>query len=120
MSLKRAFLNPAKLADSNQQGATMKDLLKSYCIRAHEASRACDNYTCAAGFKLGHNDPRHQRNNEREKYREIMRFPENIGFIPVAIFTIGVTQRLLVSLMCAFVLRAGTYLVTKAEGGMKK
>ena len=92
----------------------MKELLKTYSIRAHEVSRACDNYTCAAGFKLGHTDPyRHHRNNEREKYREIMRFPENIGLIPVAIFSIGVTWRLMISLVCASVLRVGTWVLNK-------
>ncbi len=30
----------------------MKELLKAYAIRAHEASRACDNYACAAGRRL--------------------------------------------------------------------
>ena len=94
----------------------MLTLLKNYSIRAHEAARACDNYTCAAGFKLGHTDrERHTRNNEREKYREIMRFPENIGSIPVAIFSMGVTQRLLVSLICAFMLRAGTYVLGRMD-----
>lgn len=99
----------------------MKELLKTYSIRAHEASRACDNYTCAAGFKIGHPNPhQHLRNNEREKYREIMQFPENIGLIPVAIFSIGVTWRLLVSLVCASVLRVGVFILGKTEGGPKK
>ena len=99
----------------------MLTLLKNYSIRAHEAARACDNYTCAAGFKLGHSDPyRHLRNNEREKYREIMRFPDNIGLIPVAIFSIGVTKRLFVCLICACLLHAGTYVLASRNGPAKK
>ena len=99
----------------------MLELLKAYSIRAHQASIACDNYTCAAGFQLGHTDPeRHRRNNEREKYREIMRFPENIGVIPVAILSLGVTWRLLVSLVCVLILRVGTKLMLNQEGRPKK
>ena len=96
----------------------MKELLKNYSIRAHEVARACDNYTCAAGYKLGHTDPYHHlRNNEREKYREMMRFPERIGLIPLAIFALGVTWRLLVSLICASVLHAGTHVLEQHNGG---
>ena len=99
----------------------MKELLKAYAIRAHEVSRACDNFTCAAGHKLGHTDSApHLRNNERDKYMEVMRFPENIPLIPVVIFSIGVTWRLMVSLLCATVLRAGSFVLDKQEKSQTK
>jgi len=99
----------------------MKELIKAYAIRAHEASRACDNYACAAGYKLGHTDSaRHLRNNERDKHMEVMRFPANIPLIPVVIFAIGVTWRLMVSLLCAAVLRASTFVLDKHENSPKK
>lgn len=89
----------------------MKELLKAYSIRAHETSRACDNYTCAAGFKMGYgNAEMHLRNNERDMYMQVMRFPEKIALIPVVVFTIGVTYRLVVSVAAAALMRFGTYM----------
>lgn len=86
----------------------MKNILMNYSLRAHDVSRACDNYTCATGYQLGLTDPgRHLRNVEREKYRQTMRFPENIGLVPVAIFSVGVTCRLVTSVFCAVLLRIG-------------
>jgi hypothetical protein len=86
----------------------MKTLLMNYSLRAHEISRACDDYTCATGYQLGLTEPaRHLRNVEREKYRQTMQFPKNIGLIPVAIFSIGVTYRLVTSVICAVVVRMG-------------
>ncbi len=99
----------------------MKKLLEAYSIRAHEASRACDNYTCAAGFKLGYTDAqRHMRNNERDKYMQVMRFPENLPIVPVVIFTIGVTLRLMRSVACAAIVRAGSRILEKDDANSKK
>lgn len=99
----------------------MKKLLEAYSIRAHEASRACDNYTCAAGFKLGYTDAqRHMRNNERDKYMQVMRLPENLPWLPVVIFSIGVTFRLVRSLACAAVLRVGARILEKDDANSKK
>ena len=86
----------------------MKTFLMNYSLRAHDATRACDDYTCATGYQLGLAEPeQHLRNVEREKYRQKMHFPENIGFVPVAIFSVGVTCRLITSVFCAIVLRMG-------------
>lgn len=99
----------------------MKELLKAYSIRAHEASRACDNYTCAAGFKLGYTDAaRHMRNNERNQYLQVMKFPADMPLIPVMIFAIGVTLRLLKSLTCAAILRVGSSVLDKHNTESKK
>ena len=99
----------------------MKELLKAYSIRAHEASRACDNYTCAAGFKLGYTDAQqHMRNNERDKYMQVLRFPENLPLAPVVIFSIGVTWRLMKSAACAAILRVGSLILSKGDPGIKK
>ena len=99
----------------------MKSLLQTYSIRAHEASRACDNYTCAAGFKLGYTDAeRHMRNNERDKYMQVLRFPENLPLVPVVIFSIGVTWRLMKSVACAAILRVGSLILSKGDPGIKK
>jgi hypothetical protein len=95
----------------------MLEHLKAYCIRAHEAARACDNYTCSAGFQLGHTDAeRHLRNNERDKHREVMRFSEGVGFTAVVVFAIGVTLRLLAAMLRASVLRAGVAALQKRQG----
>ena len=99
----------------------MKKLLQAYSIRAHEASRACDNYTCAAGFKLGYTDThQHLRNNERDKHMQVLRFPDNLPLVPVVIFTIGVTWRLVKSVACAAILRAGSRILEKADQESKK
>lgn len=98
----------------------MKKLLQAYSIRAHEAARACDNYTCAAGFKLGYTDAQqHMRNNERDKHMQVLRFPENLPIVPVVVFTIGVTLRLVRSVACAAILRAGSRLLEKANPDSK-
>lgn len=57
----------------------------------------------------------HLRNNERDKFMEVMRFPENIGLVPVVIFSIGVTYRLIGSVLAAAVLRFGTYMLKVTE-----
>jgi hypothetical protein len=99
----------------------MKEMLKAYSIRAHEASRACDNFTCAAGFKLGYTDThQHLRNNERDKYMQVLRIPENLPLVPVVVFAIGVTCRLVRSVFCAAILRAGSQILEKANPDSKK
>lgn len=99
----------------------MKSMLQTYSIRAHEASRACDNYTCAVGFKLGYTDAQqHMRNNERDKYMQVLRFPENLPLPPVVIFSIGVTWRLMKSVAFATILRVGSLILSKGDSGTKK
>lgn len=86
----------------------MKEFLKRYCIWAYETSWAWDNHTCATGFQLGLTDPeRHHRNNEREKYREKLRLPENLDLLPAAVFTVGVTWRLAGSLIAVSIVQLG-------------
>lgn len=98
----------------------MKELPKAYSVRTHETSRACDNYTCAAGFKLGYGDPcMHLRNNERDNFIQVMRFPENIALIPVVVFSIGVTYRLIISVVAAALLSFGTRIHDGANASRK-
>jgi hypothetical protein len=99
----------------------VKEMLMAYAIRAHEVSRACDNFTCAAGFRLGYTDTQqHLRNNERDKYMQVLRFPENLPLVPVVIFSIGVTCRLVRSVVCAAILRTGSRILEKANPDSKK
>lgn len=86
----------------------MKRILMNYALRAHDVTCACDDFSCATGHQLGLTDPvLHLRNAQREKYRQKPRFPKDIGFVPVAVFSVGVTCRLVTSVLGAAVMRVG-------------
>jgi hypothetical protein len=90
----------------------MKNLIKAklqaYCQRAYAAAQVCETYAAEVGFEMGFTDPwQHKKNRELDKYRQKVEFPAEIGIVPVAIFSVGVTFRLITSTMCSLVLRAG-------------
>lgn len=83
----------------------MKKLLKSYCQRAYGAAHACEKYASEVGFKLGFVEPsQYKKDRVLDKYRQKVEFPTDLPFIPVAVFSVGVTVRLATSMFYCLVI----------------
>ena len=93
----------------------MKKPLMNYCQRAYAAAMTCEAYGCAAGYQLGHTETWHyQRNAELAKLHRKLVFPANLGIVPVAVFTVGVTCRLVTAFILCSILRVAVALVRKS------
>jgi hypothetical protein len=93
----------------------MKTLLMNYCQRAYAAAMACEAYGCAAGYQLGFTETsRYVKNTELAKYQKKVVFPPNLGLLPVAIFTLGVTWRLVTARIGSSILRVAMVLAVKS------
>jgi len=86
----------------------LKQKLQAYCQRAYAAAQVCETYAAEVGFEMGFTDPwQHKKNRELDKYRQKVEFPAEIGFVPVAVFSVGVTVRLVTALVYSIIVRAG-------------
>ena len=84
----------------------MKKSLMHYCQRAYATALACEIYGSEVGYKLGFVDAwKYKKSQELDKYRQTVVFPPNLGIVPVAVFTVGVTWRLVTSVFFSLILR---------------
>lgn len=98
----------------------MKQLLKSYSTKAYGLVAACNAYVNAAGYEVGQIDlAQYQQSVKLEKYRSKVVFPANLGFLPVAVFSVGVTYRAVVGIFACAMLRGMRALMIKTEGRQK-
>lgn len=94
----------------------MKNTLMSYCQRAHAAAMASEAYSYAAGYQMGMTSADHYvKNTVMSKYEKTVVFPPNVGLLPVAVFSIGVTKRLVTVRTCSFMLRMLMALASRAN-----
>ncbi|ABE47290.1 hypothetical protein [Polaromonas sp. JS666] len=98
----------------------MKELLKSYSTKVYGVVATCDAYINAAAYQVGQIDlAQYERSVKLEKYRNKVVFPANLGTLPVAVFSLGVTYRVVVGIFACVMLRGMRALVVKAEGEHK-
>lgn len=98
----------------------MKQLLKSYSAKAYGLVAACNAYVNAAGYEVGQIDlAQYQRSVKLEKYRNKVVFPADLGILPVAVFSVGVTYRAVVGIFACAMLRGMRALMIKTEGRQK-
>lgn len=94
----------------------MKTILMNYCTRAYAAAMACEAYASAVGYQLGYTEPRrYMKNSELAKFQKKLVFPPQLGLLPVAVFTVGVTYRLVTARICSAILRVAIALDIKAN-----
>lgn len=95
----------------------MKSALMKYCLSAHAAAFSSELYSCAVGYELGFEDDwSYRRTVELGKDRKKVVFPEQIGLLPVAIFGLGVTWRLVTGVFRAVLLRTARAVVARSGG----
>lgn len=93
----------------------LKTALKNYCQRTYSAAMSGEAYVCALGYQLGMADKEtYMKQAVLAKYLQKVVFPENLGLIPVAIFTVGVTYRLFMARIGAMAMRLTKALAVKA------
>lgn len=93
----------------------MKTALMTYCQKAYSAALAGEAFGCKMGVQLGYTQPaRYAKNTELAKYQKKVVFPPNLGLVPVAVFTVGVTWRLVTAWVSCAILRAAMALSIKA------
>lgn len=84
----------------------LKSALKNYCQRTYSSAIAGEAYVCALGYQLGMADhDTYMKQAVMAKYLQKVVFPENLGIIPVAVFTVGVTYRLCMARFGTMVMR---------------
>lgn len=98
----------------------MKELLKSYSSTVYGLVASCNAYINAGAYEVGQIDlAMYERNVKLEKYRNKVVFPANLGTVPVAVFSLGVTYRMVVGIFACVMLRAMRALTVKTGGAQK-